>query len=80
MSYSWFQTNQTGSQQYSDTSPFSIPCSGLLGLIISDEGKKFYSIGTKTGSGVVAGSDVILVCWVAVCFDEEEYEDQVKKL
>jgi hypothetical protein len=24
--YSWFQTSQTGGQQYSDTSPFSIPC------------------------------------------------------
>ncbi len=24
-SYSWFQTSQTGGQQYSDTSPFSIP-------------------------------------------------------
>ncbi len=26
LSYSWFQTDQTGGQQYSDTSPFSIPC------------------------------------------------------
>jgi hypothetical protein len=25
MSFSWFQTSQTGGQQYSDTSPFSIP-------------------------------------------------------
>ncbi len=25
MSYSWFQTSQTGGQPYSDTSPFSIP-------------------------------------------------------
>ncbi len=24
--YSWFQTSQTGGQQYSDTSPFIIPC------------------------------------------------------
>ncbi len=24
--HSWFQTSQTGGQQYSDTSPFSIPC------------------------------------------------------
>ncbi len=24
--YSWFQTSQTEGQQYSDTSPFSIPC------------------------------------------------------
>ncbi len=30
MPYSWFQTSQTGGQQYSDTSPFSIPGSGLL--------------------------------------------------
>ncbi len=27
LSYSWFQTSQTGGQWYSDTSPFSIPCS-----------------------------------------------------
>ncbi len=27
MSYSWFQTSQTGGQPYSDTSPFSIPWS-----------------------------------------------------
>ena len=26
LSYSWFQTSQTGVQWYSDTSPFSIPC------------------------------------------------------
>jgi hypothetical protein len=26
LSYSWFQTSQTGGQRYSDTSPFSIPC------------------------------------------------------
>jgi hypothetical protein len=26
LSYSWFQTSQTGGQQYSDTSPFSIIC------------------------------------------------------
>jgi hypothetical protein len=26
LSYSWFQTSQTGGQQCSDTSPFSIPC------------------------------------------------------
>jgi len=27
LSNSWFQTSQTGCQWYSDTSPFSIPCS-----------------------------------------------------
>ncbi len=27
LSYSWFQTSQTGGQQYSDTSPFSVPWS-----------------------------------------------------
>ncbi len=32
LSYSEFQTNQTGGQWYSDTSPFSIPC---------DKGQKF---------------------------------------
>ncbi len=26
LSYSWFQTSQSGCQQYSDTSPFSVPC------------------------------------------------------
>ncbi len=26
LSYSWFQTSQTGGQWYSDTCPFSIPC------------------------------------------------------
>jgi hypothetical protein len=26
LSYSQFQTSQTGGQQYSDTSSFSIPC------------------------------------------------------
>ncbi len=26
LSYSWFQTSQTGGQQYSDPSPFSVPC------------------------------------------------------
>ncbi len=29
LSYSWFQTSQTGGQWYSDTSAFSIPCTGL---------------------------------------------------
>ncbi len=28
LSYSWFQTSQTGGQLYSDTFPFSIPCIG----------------------------------------------------
>ena len=29
------QTSQTGGQRYSDTSPFSIPCCSLLGLLVS---------------------------------------------
>ncbi len=29
LSYSWFQTSQTGGQQYNDTSPFSIPCMNM---------------------------------------------------
>jgi hypothetical protein len=29
LAYSWFQTSQTGSQWYSDASPFSIPWSGV---------------------------------------------------
>ncbi len=36
MSYSWFQTSQTGGQQYSDTSPFSIPCLILYLRILLD--------------------------------------------
>ncbi len=28
LSYSWFQTSQTGGRRYSDTSPFSIPWPG----------------------------------------------------
>ncbi len=34
LSYSWFQTSQTGGQWYSDTSPFSIPI--LLTRLLSD--------------------------------------------
>jgi hypothetical protein len=30
LSYSWFQTSHTGGQQYSDTSPFSIPWPYIL--------------------------------------------------
>ncbi len=29
MPYSWFQTSHKGGQWYSDTSPFSIPCSNI---------------------------------------------------
>ncbi len=34
-SYSWFQPSQTGGQWYSDTSPFSIPCSSLLANFVN---------------------------------------------
>jgi hypothetical protein len=34
LSYSLFQTSQTGGQQYSDTSPFSVPCSNYHKLIV----------------------------------------------
>ncbi len=30
LSYSWFQTSQTGGQRYSDTYPFSIPWISIL--------------------------------------------------
>ncbi len=30
LSYSWFQTSQTGGRQYNDTSPFSIPWTNAL--------------------------------------------------
>jgi hypothetical protein len=32
-SYNWFQTSQIGGQQYSDTSPFCIPCWNPVGII-----------------------------------------------
>ncbi len=35
LSYSWFQTSQTGGQPYSDTSPFSIPWSVRPSLSLS---------------------------------------------
>ncbi len=34
------QTSQTGGQQYSDTSPFSIPCSSLFSRSVGDEEEK----------------------------------------
>ncbi len=34
LSYSWFQTNQTGGQLYNDTSPFSIPCLSIIELLV----------------------------------------------
>jgi hypothetical protein len=34
MSYSWFQTSQTGGQQYSDTSLFSILWSSVLPTVL----------------------------------------------
>jgi len=34
LSYSWFQTSQTGGQRYSDTSPFSIPWLGVAGMLL----------------------------------------------
>ncbi len=37
LSYSWFQTSQTGGQRYSDTSPFSIPW-----FLQNEEGTSFY--------------------------------------
>jgi hypothetical protein len=36
------QTNKTGGQQYSDTSPFSIICPDTLGLKLPFEGVKNY--------------------------------------
>ncbi len=32
LSYRWFQTRQTGGQQFSDTSPFSVPCRNIYNL------------------------------------------------
>ncbi len=42
------QTSQTGVQQYSDTSPFSIPCSSLSGPFGSDEEKSGYDIDSRS--------------------------------
>jgi hypothetical protein len=36
------QTSQTGGQWYSDTSPFSIPCSNLLCPFLSYEENKVF--------------------------------------
>ncbi len=37
LTYSWFQTNQTGGQWYNDTSPFSIPCCSYFVRRVIDE-------------------------------------------
>jgi hypothetical protein len=42
LSYSPFQTSQTGGQWYSDTSTLSIPCSIVHFRSVSDEEKSFY--------------------------------------
>jgi hypothetical protein len=44
LSYSQFQTSQTGGQWYSDTSPFSIPWSIISVQSISVREKMFYKI------------------------------------
>jgi hypothetical protein len=36
MSYSWFQTSQTGGQWYSDTSTFSIPWPNVKFILQSE--------------------------------------------
>ncbi len=36
LSYSWFQTSQTGGQQYNDTSPFSIPCFQYKNVLVKN--------------------------------------------
>ncbi len=38
------QTSQTGGQWYSDTFPFSIPCSSLFCATVSDEEEHFNDI------------------------------------
>jgi hypothetical protein len=53
LSYSWFQTSQTGGQWYTDTSPFSIPWA-----IILDEG--------EVTSLEVIGS-VCMLRWLDIC-------------
>ncbi len=47
LSYSWFQTSQTGGQQYCDTSPFGIPClyyKGVLALVVDYDHKRCATI------------------------------------
>jgi hypothetical protein len=51
------QTSQTGGQWYSDTSPFSISCSGLF--IRSISAKKFYKIDPSCATGTVFLKDLI---------------------
>ncbi len=41
------QTSQTGGQQYSDTSPFSIPCTSLQHYRTNNNDKKFYEISSQ---------------------------------
>ncbi len=50
LSYSWFQTSQTGGQRYSDTSPFSIPCLYYRAVIECDRLKK-RKLKTASGKG-----------------------------
>ncbi len=41
--YSWFQTSQTGGQQYIDTSPFSIPCKDYKQIIYKQVGCRWHN-------------------------------------
>jgi hypothetical protein len=43
LSYSLFQTSQTGGQWYSDTSPFRIPCRNDPSLVASPKGQSYKS-------------------------------------
>jgi hypothetical protein len=58
LSYSWFQTSQTGGQWYSDTSPFSIPCYNYLTWFIAMFAERWVSYSWReqkddTGAGLV---------------------------
>jgi hypothetical protein len=52
LSYSWFQTSQTGGQLYSDTSPFSIPCQRYWAFLLS---KASLIVQPTDGSSVSGG-------------------------
>ncbi len=61
LSYSWYQTSQTGGQWYSNTSPFSIPCSSV-------QCHKYFSLlirwCIKVGRFIVSNFSTLLVATV----------------
>jgi hypothetical protein len=55
------QTSQTGGQQYSDTSPFSIPCSQILNMPLANGVAYFASSSvTKEEKGFIKLTPLVL--------------------